>query len=554
MHHIGTEMLETENLVLRRYKKTDAEDMFANWVTDPEVTRFWGWEPHKDISITKTLLSKWIQEYENDETYHWVIENKENKQAIGYIYLNSINNDDSSAAVHYLLSRKYWNKGFMTEACKRVIEFAFCNVGFLKIWSYHHCDNPASGRVMQKCDMMLFKTEYMTMDSQQLSGNYHYFQIERQKYLEDFEYLYQSLKEHPIFLFEDRLTKFDELYNELYGTVYDYSSLVVAMTKLTMYFEDGHTNIELPYAKEDLCLKMKCYWNKDRLYLAEKYKDIDAGAEILGVEGANVKELITRAALVIPHENLYLVKSRMLQYPYMNYHIFSEMNLLRMFGTKMYYSVLFDVAGKQAIRQCELEANLGYLDFNDENKVSFEIKGNTAVLHLDECIYDEKYKYTLKELAVQCREKIVDILELDLSKNMGGSSAVIDEFIKYINIDMFRRYEMIDCTDGVRKVITSRSDEIENLKAEVLFPERIVCTISNTTFSSAKTFAVTLKDNGIAEIVGEPSGGKPSSYGMPKRNVTPNYKVRFRVSRCLFLRPDVTRDDEQALFPDNWKK
>lgn len=68
--------------------------------------------------------------------------------------------------------------------------------------------------------------------------------------------------------------------------------------------------------------------------------------------------------------------------------------------------------------------------------------------------------------------------------------------------------------------------------------------------SSARTFAVTLKDNGIATIIGEPTGGKPCSYGMPKKAETPNLKIRFRVSRALFLRPNAELDAEEALVPD----
>lgn len=61
MQHIGTKQLETERLILRRYRMEDADDMFANWVTDPEVVRFWDWKPHQDIAETKSLLRSWIQ-------------------------------------------------------------------------------------------------------------------------------------------------------------------------------------------------------------------------------------------------------------------------------------------------------------------------------------------------------------------------------------------------------------------------------------------------------------------------------------------------------------
>lgn len=178
MQHIGTKPLETERLILRRYRVQDANDMFANWVTDQEVTRFWDWEPHKDIATTQSLLKQWINEYEKMDYYHWVIVCKSNMQAIGYIYLNSINNSARTAAVHYLVSRAYWNQGLMSEACKRVIEFAFHDIGFRKIHSYHHRDNPASGRVMQKCGMTFIKAEYRRMECEQLSGEYHYYEVE----------------------------------------------------------------------------------------------------------------------------------------------------------------------------------------------------------------------------------------------------------------------------------------------------------------------------------------------------------------------------------------
>ncbi|SCI28160.1 Uncharacterised protein [uncultured Ruminococcus sp.] len=54
--------------------------MFANWVTDPEATRFWGREPHKDISVTKALLRQWFAEYEQENCCHSVIMNKENQR------------------------------------------------------------------------------------------------------------------------------------------------------------------------------------------------------------------------------------------------------------------------------------------------------------------------------------------------------------------------------------------------------------------------------------------------------------------------------------------
>lgn len=371
------------------------------------------------------------------------------------------------------------------------------------------------------------------------------------KYLADFQYLYEALKKHPLFCREDKFSVFEELYTRLQQKVQDTVSLIHAMTELTMFFEDGHTNIEVPYTEQDMCVKIACEWQGDRLVLKEAYEDMQAGTEVVALEALRIEQVLEQAARVIPHENKYLVKSRMTEYPYQNYHMFSEMNLTKWFGQKVSYEVVFQKDNKKYVRQCKLESYDGFIDFQEDNFIHYEIQGNKAVLHVDGCIYDDEYKLSLQSLAKLCKEKNVEILELDLSKNMGGSLAVIDEFIHYVDIDSFRRYEMIDYSAEIPKVVTSRADIINNCRKDILFPKKIVCRVSNTTFSSARTFAVTLNDNNIATIIGEPTGGKPCSYGMPKRDKTPNGNIRFRISRCLFLRPNPDGDDDIALFPEH---
>ena len=184
MNHLGTQTIETERLILRQYKMTDADDMFRNWVTDFEVSKFWGWEPHKDIEETKSLLSVWIKEYTRVDNYHWVIVHKETSQAVGYIYLNEISNEKGSASVHYLVSRKYWNQGIMTEACKAVIDFSFSKIGMLYIHTHHHVDNPSSGKVMQKSGLRYIDTKYREIpDCSRISGNYCYYEISKDDWL-----------------------------------------------------------------------------------------------------------------------------------------------------------------------------------------------------------------------------------------------------------------------------------------------------------------------------------------------------------------------------------
>jgi len=47
MNHKGTETLETERLLLRRFSESDAEAVFRNWASDDEVTKYLTWPSHK---------------------------------------------------------------------------------------------------------------------------------------------------------------------------------------------------------------------------------------------------------------------------------------------------------------------------------------------------------------------------------------------------------------------------------------------------------------------------------------------------------------------------
>ena len=179
IHHKGTQTLETDRLILREYKIEDAEDMYKNWVTDHEVTRFWGWDPHKNIEETRSVLHSWIEDYQKMDNYHWVIESKKLSEVIGYIYLNEIDEIESCAAVHYLLSRKLWGQGIMTEACGSVLSFAFIGIGFHKIKTRHHEMNPASGRVMEKCGFSFKYKEYKVFeDCPKLNGMYLFYEVD----------------------------------------------------------------------------------------------------------------------------------------------------------------------------------------------------------------------------------------------------------------------------------------------------------------------------------------------------------------------------------------
>ena len=147
---MNTKELESERLILRKFKIEDVSNVYNNWATDYETSKFLSWQPHKDIEVTKKVVQTWINEYENG-SYNWIVEIKDNHEPIGSISV--VNEKDSVAEIGYCYGSKYWGQGYATEALRTVIEYLLNEEYFYLIEARHIRGNPASGKVMQKAGM-----------------------------------------------------------------------------------------------------------------------------------------------------------------------------------------------------------------------------------------------------------------------------------------------------------------------------------------------------------------------------------------------------------------
>lgn len=149
--HKGTKTIKTDRLILRKYRKTDAKDVFEAWTGDKAVTRYMTFTPHESKEQTADTLEKWCTLYTRDNVYLWAIQMGD--KVIGNINVVTISNTLESCEVGYCLGVKYWGQGIMTEAAQAVIDFLFRQVGVNRIELSHAVGNPSSGRVAEKCGM-----------------------------------------------------------------------------------------------------------------------------------------------------------------------------------------------------------------------------------------------------------------------------------------------------------------------------------------------------------------------------------------------------------------
>ena len=110
-------MMETNRIILRPWRESDAEALFK-YASDPDVGPRAGWPPHKSV--------------------------EESLEVIRTIFHND-------TLVGYWVGKPFWNQGICTEALRLMIDHIHRTTDIKSLISSHFIDNPASGRVMEKC-------------------------------------------------------------------------------------------------------------------------------------------------------------------------------------------------------------------------------------------------------------------------------------------------------------------------------------------------------------------------------------------------------------------
>ncbi|MDD2648674.1 MAG: GNAT family N-acetyltransferase [Eubacteriales bacterium] len=175
MEHLGTARLETERLILRRFRADDGEAMFRNWASDGEVTKFLTWQTHGSKAVSDMVIADWVSRYSQDDYYQWAVELKEIGEPIGSIAVVRLFPEADGVEIGYCIGRKWWHKGIMSEALSEIMRFFFDDVKANRVCAEHDANNPHSGMVMAKCGLLFEgKTRLSRRNNQGLCDTCHY--------------------------------------------------------------------------------------------------------------------------------------------------------------------------------------------------------------------------------------------------------------------------------------------------------------------------------------------------------------------------------------------
>lgn len=180
--HIGTNTIETERLILRRFEYADTQAMLKNWIADEKIQYMYSEPVYSTEAEVTELLDKYIGSYAKEDYYRWAIIDKETNECIGQIAYFLVDSKNHFAEIEYCIGSAFQRRGYATEATKAVIAYGFDKINLHKVQICTRPINTPSKRVIEKCG---FAYEGTLRDFFYMDGGYQsrlYYSILRNEY------------------------------------------------------------------------------------------------------------------------------------------------------------------------------------------------------------------------------------------------------------------------------------------------------------------------------------------------------------------------------------
>jgi ribosomal-protein-alanine N-acetyltransferase len=143
--------IETARLRLRTFVPEDLDALYRLWSME-EVTRYIrpGWKPtREDI---ENYLVRTQKRWDERGFSHLAMTLKEDGVLIGYCGFQYVE-ETPNVELLYGLEPPYWNQGYVTEAARACLRFAYEHTELDRIIALSYPENTGSWRVMEKVGM-----------------------------------------------------------------------------------------------------------------------------------------------------------------------------------------------------------------------------------------------------------------------------------------------------------------------------------------------------------------------------------------------------------------
>lgn len=348
------------------------------------------------------------------------------------------------------------------------------------------------------------------------------------------------------------------------------------LATIAALFRDGHTNLIFPQQEWSKFLShgggilpLRVKFQDDALFIQDLFDEerFAEGTELLSINGVETKDLLQTMLGAISYESrfygAYMVNQYFHQYLWAFLGIEEPFTITYLSSSQSEETLLLD-----GLKMNEWPAR--------EQRDLYEfmlLTPSIGVLRIDSVPRDrnEEYFVFLQESFKEIEERGLTDLIIDMRNNGGGSTDQFNEIYYYISEAPYRPFSSIEVNYSkpylaqqpwptrifyrIRNLIkgdslVTREPELrEPPKRDFSFQGQAYLLVGPGTFSAAADFAALCQDFGAAIIVGEETGGWPTSYGDSFYFTLPRTGLLARSSYKFFVRPSGERE-LQGVIPD----
>lgn len=403
--------------------------------------------------------------------------------------------------------------------------------------------------------------------------------------LQDADFLYQKMKDiHPNIFHTFSETEAEKEFSELKSLLrtqqfWEIRDIFKMFAQFVAKFKDGHTYVSITnqfseYLKTNgkVVPIFVSFDDEQITILADVGGKLSQPSKLISLNGISARDLKEEILKMISFERTSFGCAR----ASLLFHLYCWV----IFGEKKSFVVEF-LTPRGELQKIELES----VDFEhyrakrEQMNTLYDklwdfsiIDDRTAIMVINtfSSSYERDLKQFIKQSFEQMKRKNVQNLIIDLRRNGGGNSKIVEYLYSFISNKPYRVYSQIHVKysdDAIRelkvfnplllfrvkilnqKTFVYRINFRKPGKNSLLFKGNVYVLVGPQTFSAATDFAAMVKDLKVATIVGEETGGLASCYGDVLSLVLPNSKLQLGVSFKYFVRCGGF-DDKRGVIPD----
>ncbi|NRR33640.1 GNAT family N-acetyltransferase [Oxalobacteraceae bacterium] len=141
--------LRGKRVELRPIAERDAAVLFELY-SDPEVMRYWNHAPWTSIDQSRTAIDEARSDHASGASLHCAIEHRESGVLIGSCALYAFAPQHSCASLGDLLAREYWGQGYLSEAMRVLLDYAFAELKLNRIEADVNRGNAGSAMALDR--------------------------------------------------------------------------------------------------------------------------------------------------------------------------------------------------------------------------------------------------------------------------------------------------------------------------------------------------------------------------------------------------------------------